>query len=155
MDIPSEELVMTKQPPGSGQAIRLIFEYEGDTVRLVSQQPVDVAIPRFAPTDERAGHFVETRTDAGSALARIPVHGGFVQSAEVFPEDHSEEITRVDTEPRGAFTVVVPANQEAVQIAVMRAGATEANLRRSRGLAAPADESADVELGSFPLEQGR
>ena len=26
-------------------AVRLIFEYEGDTVRLVSQEPVDVAIP--------------------------------------------------------------------------------------------------------------
>ena len=146
---------MTEQSSTSGQAVRLIFEYEGDTVRLVYQEPVDVAIPRFPPTDQRADHFVETRDDAGALLARIPVRGGFVQSAEVFPEDHSEEITRIDTEASGAFTVVVPAQQEAVQVAVMRAGATEVNLRRKRGLAPPPDESADVELGSFRLEQRR
>src|SRR3954451_21061366 len=139
----------------SGQAVRLIFEYEGDTVRLVYQEPVDVAIPRFPPTDQRADHFVETRNDAGALLARIPVRGGFVQSAEVFPEDHSEEITRIDTEASGAFTVLVPAQQEAVQVAVMRAGATEVDLRRKRGLAPPPDESADVELGSFRLKQRR
>lgn len=144
---------MTEQPSTSGQAVRLIFEYEGDTVRLVSQEPVDVAIPRFAPTEQLAAHFVETRNDAGALLARIPVRGGFVQSTEVFPEDHGEAITRVDTEPSGAFTVVVPAQEEAVQVAVMRARATEVNLRRNRGLAPPPDESADVELGAFPLEQ--
>jgi hypothetical protein len=76
-----------------------------------------------------------------------------VQSTEVFPEDHSEEITRIDTEASGAFTVVVPAQQEAVHVAVKRAGVTEVNLRRNRGLAPPPDESADVELGSFRLEQ--
>ena len=33
--------------PMSTLAMRLIFEYEGDQVRLVSQQPVDVAITGF------------------------------------------------------------------------------------------------------------
>ncbi len=46
---------MTEQPSTTGQAVRLIFEYEGDTVRLVSQQPVDVTIPRFAPAEQFAG----------------------------------------------------------------------------------------------------
>lgn len=146
---------MTEQPSASGQVIRLIFEYEGDTVRLVYQQPVDAAIPRFAPADQQADHFVETRNEAGRSLARIPVSGGFVRSAEVFPEDHGEAITRVDTEASGAFTVMVPAHQEAVQVAVLRTGAAEVNLRRTRGLAPPPDESADVELGAFRLEQRR
>src|SRR5690348_16724877 len=32
------------QQPAPTKAVRLIFEYEGDQVRLISQQPVDVAV---------------------------------------------------------------------------------------------------------------
>ena len=42
--------------PMSTLAMRLIFEYEGDQVRLVSQQPVDVAITGFdIARTQRAG----------------------------------------------------------------------------------------------------
>ena len=33
--------------PDRPAAVRLIFEYEGDQVRLVAQQRVDVAVPGF------------------------------------------------------------------------------------------------------------
>ncbi|MFE9960582.1 hypothetical protein [Micromonospora sp. NPDC005299] len=144
---------MSEQPsPGAG-AVRLIFEYEGDTVRLVSQEAVDVEIPRFAPTEQQAEHFVETRDDKGNLLSRVPVRGGFVQSTEVFPEDHNEPITRVDTEARGAFTVVVPAPREAVRVAVMRAGRPPVDLSGAPGLTPTPGGSEDVELANFPLER--
>lgn len=147
---------MTDQEPSTGAAaVRLIFEYEGDTVRLVSQQPVDVDIPRFAPTEQPADHFVETRNDRGAMLARVPITSGFVQSTEVFPEDHSEQITRVDTEARGAFTVVVPAQDEAVRVAVMRAGRARLDVTRDRDVSPVPGESDDLELGDFPLERRR
>jgi hypothetical protein len=144
---------MTEQPSSSAAAVRLIFEYEGDTVRLVSQEPVDVDIPRFTPTEQPADHFVETRNDKGALLARVPVWGAFLQSTEVFPEDHNEEITRVDTEARGAFTVVIPAQDEAVRVAVMRAGRRRIDVSRDRGRSPTPGESEDVELGDFPLER--
>jgi hypothetical protein len=146
---------MTEQPSTSAPAVRLIFEYEGDTVRLVSQEPVDVDIPRFAPTEQLADHFVETRDAEGGLLARVPVRGGFVQSTEVFPEDHTEEITRVETEARGAFTVVVPDQDDAVRVAVMRAGRARLEEARERGLSPAPDEAEDLELGGFPLERRR
>jgi hypothetical protein len=152
IDFLSEELAMTEHSSSSAAAVRLIFEYEGDTVRLVSQQPVDVDIPRSAPMGQAADHFVETRDDKGAMLARVPVRGAFVQSAEVFPEDHNEEITRVDTEARGAFTVVVPAQDEAVRVAVMRAGRPRTAAAPDRASAPTAGESEDVELGDFLLE---
>ena len=34
--------VMQNQP---AKAVRLIFEYEGEAVRLISQQPVEMVIP--------------------------------------------------------------------------------------------------------------
>jgi hypothetical protein len=144
---------MTERRSSSAPAVRLIFEYEGDKVRLVSQEPVDVDIPRFTPTEQLAEHYVETRSVEGAMLARVPVLGGFIQSAEVFPEDHTEAITRVDTEPRGAFTVVVPANDEAVRVAVMRAGKVPLGVVPEGGPSPAPGESGDLELGAFELKR--
>ena len=146
---------MTEQPSTSRGAVRLIFEYDGDTVRLVSQTPVDIDVPDLPPAEESADHFVESRSDAGTVLARVPVRGAFSQSAEVFPENHDEEITRVETAPRGAFTVVVPARDEAVRIAVMRAGRARTDTPRELGSTPAPGDADDLELASFALEQGR
>ncbi|MFH8927290.1 hypothetical protein ACH4D4_09585 [Streptomyces pristinaespiralis] len=124
-------------------AIRLIFEYEGDSVRLVFQQPVDTVISGF---DTVAGtgsgnYVVETRDDRGQRLDRVPARGAFLESAEVFPENHTQPIIRVDVEARGAFTVIVPASAEATQVAVVR-------------VAPPGGEALqDVDLATFRLER--
>jgi hypothetical protein len=146
---------MSDEPASTAQAVRLIFEYEGDAVRLVSQQSVDMAVPVAPPSTAAGGYFVETRDDAGARLARVAVQGAFVQSTEVFPEDHSSPITRVDTEARGAFTVVVPSHGAAAEVAVVRAGPMHAEPadERGRGLAPAGAE--DVDLATFPLEQSR
>jgi hypothetical protein len=142
------------ETPGAARAVRLIFEYEGDTVRLVSQQPVDVVISGFDAGDTAsAGHFVETRRDDGTRLARVAVRNAFTGSAEVFPEDHSEPIVRVDAPVRGAFTVVVPAAAGAAAVAVVRSAGAGAGAGAPGGPGlAPGAE--DVDLGVFPLEGG-
>ena len=61
------------QEPGPLPAVRLIFEYDGDDVRLVSQQPVDVAVPGADLARELfPGHYVETRDANNAPLARVP-----------------------------------------------------------------------------------
>jgi hypothetical protein len=135
---------------GRPSSVRLIFEYDGDNVRLVAQQPVDVAVTGFDLTrTNRPGHYVETRDDAGTALARVPVHEAFVGSAEVFPEDPGQPITRVDAPAQGAFTVVVPASPTAQRVAVVR-------LEPVAGIAAapgaPQESVQTVDLASFELE---
>jgi hypothetical protein len=134
-------------------ALRLIFEYEGDAVRLVSQQPVDTIVSGFDTAPEaRPGNFVETRDDSGQRLARVPARGAFRESAEVFPEDHAEPITRVDVEARGAFTVLVPAPAEAAQIAVVRVESPpEAQAEGVTG--PPPGATHDVDLATFRLER--
>jgi len=105
-------------PPG---AVRLIFEYDGDNIRLVLQQPVDVAVTGFdTALVSPPGHYVEVRSSEGRALSRVRVHGGIPESAEVFGEPGTP-ITRVDlARPKGAFTVVVPAPAAAARIALLR-----------------------------------
>ncbi|GAB1340376.1 hypothetical protein ACE1SV_69660 [Streptomyces sp. E-15] len=144
------------QPTPTARAVRLIFEYEGDAVHLVSQQPVDTVISGFdAHPEERPGHFVETRDDRGQRLARVPARGAFQESAEVFPEDHSQPITRVDVEARGAFTVLLPAPAEAAQVAVVRVApaAPEARLAPGGATSPPPGTTRDVDLATFRLER--
>ena len=146
--------------PVPANAVRLIFEYEGNEVRLVSQHPVNIAITGFdIAQEEQPGHFVDTRDAAGRTLARVPIREAFTTSVEVFPEHHGEPITRVDVaQPRGAFTVVVPASKEADHISVVRVapGKPEARMPGSPVTSAVEGKAEVTELGSFPLtKEGR
>jgi hypothetical protein len=151
------------QPPAP--ATRLIFEYDGDEVRLVSQQPVDMAVTGADLAQEyTAGTFVDARDAANRTLVRVHARGMSDGTAEVFPEKPGEPILRVKLDrPRGAFTVVLPAPQAAARVAVVRvqpvAAAPAATARQpgeadtaARGpAAAPALQT--TELASFALQR--
>jgi hypothetical protein len=145
--------------PMSTLAMRLIFEYEGDQVRLVSQQPVDVAITGFdIARTQRPGWHVDTRDAAGRTLARVPARDAFSAGAEVFPETHGEPITRVDVaKPQGAFTVVVPVPQGADHVTIVRtAPAKPETVMPSARATSAVEGSAEItEIASFPLNISR
>jgi hypothetical protein len=143
--------------PAPTRSVRLIFEYEGDDVRLVMQQPVDVAVTGFdAHPDVRPGHYVEVRDAADTAMSRVPVRDAFHTSSEVFPEQAGQPITRVDVDrPSGAFTVIVPAPEAADHVAMVRiaAPAADAPRRLAAGATEPSPgEPEVVELARFPLD---
>jgi len=143
--------------PPVTRSVRLIFEYEGDEVRLVMQQPVDIAVTGFdAHPDVRPGHYVEVRDAADTMMTRVPVREAFSASAEVFPEQPGEPITRVDVaRPSGAFTVVVPAPAAADHVAMVRIAppAADAPRRLAAGATGPAPGEPEVtEIARFALE---
>jgi hypothetical protein len=136
----------------------LIFEYEGDQVRLVSQQSVDVAVTGFDLVREQVpGHYVEVRGGGDETLSRVRVPAAMTASAEVFPEEPGAPIVRVDLpQATGAFTVVVPAPPDADHVSLVRvpAGPAEnADLSHPVTGAVPQapDEAAAIEIASFPL----
>jgi hypothetical protein len=145
--------------PAVQGAVRLIFEYDGNAVRLVLQQPVDVAVTGFdVHPDVRPGHYVEIRDAAGTTLSRVPAHSAFTGSSEVFPEDHSEPITRLDTSGQPeAFTVVVPAPAASVSIAVVRIAAPAPTAEKlGAGVTSQVSAEPEVtELASFPIERAK
>ena len=137
-------------------AMRLIFEYDGDEVRLISQQPVDMVVTGADLAQVQGpGTFVDARDGANRTLARVHARGMSEGSAEVFPEKPGQPIVRVAVErPRGAFTVVVPAPQAAANVAVVRIqpdAATPAGARAGGAAASPALQA--TELASFPLQR--
>lgn len=85
------------------RAIRFIFEYEGDDLRLVTQQPVEMVVAEPSPVSADApGYYFDARDSGERTLARIAARGAFSQSTEVFPERHEEPIARVcELERRG------------------------------------------------------
>jgi hypothetical protein len=142
---------LSNNQPEPTMAIRLIFEYEGEQVRLVSQQLVNLAITE---TDtfrmENDGIYVDARNAEGETLARVPTHKALQKSLEVFPEKHGDPIVRMETKkPKGAFTVVIPSLTAAKKVSVVRISSTKTAALR-KGI--PATRAIEVvDLASFPL----
>jgi hypothetical protein len=128
------------------RAIRLIFEYEGDRVRLVVQQPVGMAGDASPAGTDAPGYYVDARDPAERTLARVRAREAFGRSREVFPERHDEPITRMDVEQRrGAFTVTLPASEQADHVTIVRVseGADTAGRITTQA----------VDVASFPLSR--
>lgn len=132
------------------RAIRLIFEYEGDQLRLVTQQTVEMVVTDASPTSADApGYYLDARDSGDRTLARVAAHGAFSRSTEVFPERHDEPIARIDApRQRGAFTVTLPAVDEADHVTVVRIvqGA-------ERGAGVERVQPRVVDVASFPLSR--
>jgi hypothetical protein len=109
-----------QQPPA---AIRLVFEYEGDDVRLVSQSRIQKVLPRADQSADALafrGTWSEIRDAAGATLDRRVLVDPMPRDAEVFPERLGEEISRQPIErPSGVFTVLVPDVEGADHVAVL------------------------------------
>lgn len=139
-------------------AVRLIFEYEGDQVRLVSQVPVDLLITGFDLTrTQRMGYYVDTRDASGQTLARVPARNVLSTSVEVFPEAPGELISRVEQPtPRGAFTVVVPAPSGADSVSLVRvAPSAVGGAEPSARAGATPSALVTTEIGKFTLQLSR
>lgn len=130
--------------------VRLIFEYEGNSVRLISQQPVDTAFASLdAPASDDPGFFIDSRDASNATLARVAAPNAFVGTAEVFPERLGEPITRVAVGiPTGAFTVVIPAPETTDHVTVLQ---LKPRLPPFDGASVGPAAPEVIELGTFPI----
>jgi hypothetical protein len=138
-----ESTGLPAQQQGRG-AIRLIFEYDGDEVRLISRQHVDMPVP---PTDAleryegQQGSWAEVRDADDTTLYRQILHDPIRRDAEVFSDGPEQSIARVPVErPTGVFFVLVPDFPEADHVALMNSPPARPGLR------ATANESLRVPL---------
>jgi hypothetical protein len=113
--------------PAQPTAVRLTFTYEGDEVRLVSRQPVEIIIP---PTDALSGYegeqgfWVEVRSGQDETLHRRVMDDPLRQDVEVFSPDPEQSVARTPVDkPSGIFTVLVPDLEEADHVALMSSAA--------------------------------
>jgi hypothetical protein len=110
----------TSPPSHATRVSRLTFAYEGDQVRLVSEQFVDMTLAPSHPVEgleEKAGFAVILRHADGHAVYGRAMASPLAFDREVFDRDPSRSIRRMENpHPRGTFVVHVPAVEEARQV---------------------------------------
>lgn len=151
-DVDPRMLGPEPEEPG---AVRLIFDYDGDDVRLVSSQPVDVVVQPSAPTrglHDRSGFWVELRASSEDVLYRQVLTDPARVHPEVFSPDPTVGITR-SPEPQaaGAFTVLVPRQEGGSHVVLM--GSPPATGTLAPGMAASQDAPAE-EIARFSIDAG-
>ena len=103
------------------RAIRFVFEYEGDELRLIAQQAVDMVVPDAPASSDTPGYYLDARDPGERTLARVAAPAAFANNMEVFPERHDEPIARINTPGRrSAFTVTLPSVDEADHVTMVR-----------------------------------
>jgi hypothetical protein len=122
-------------------AVRLVFQYDGDQVELLSQSPVTMVVPCTDTGQVAPGVYVDSRRADEAPLARVRAHKAMAASTEIFPSRPEHRLRHIARPPRGAFSVVVPMAQDADHVAVVRV--------------APGNASAmATDLARFPLRRG-
>ena len=141
-----------KTAPESNKAVRLTFSYDGDDVKLLTQQPTEMIVPS---TDALKGYgthkgfWAELRSGRDKTLYRAVMHNPTKNDAEVFPGTPNEGISRVPAPDRkGVFVVVVPDTEEGEEVILCRSKpATKGPTKGVRALASsPAEEILRLKL---------
>jgi hypothetical protein len=109
--------VATSSIPGPVPVRRLTFSYEGDRVRLVSEQRVTMILPPSHPPDlleQQSGFSVVLRDERGAAVYGRMMSNPFQFDREVFDRDPRRSLRReANPDPHGSFVVLVPALADA------------------------------------------
>ena len=140
-----------KTSPGPNKAMRLTFSYDGNKVKLLSQQRIDMVVPssdRLKGYGEK-GFWAELKSASDKTLYRTVMHNPTKDDAEVFPESPAEGISREPAPKRkGVFVVVVPDTDKGEEVILCRsAPETKGPTRGIRALAGqPAEEILRLKL---------
>lgn len=141
-----------KTSPEPNMAMRLTFSYDGDDVKLLSQERTEMTVP---PSDEVRGYakhkgfWAELKSGSDKTLYRTVMHNPTKNDAEVFPESPGGVISREPAPKRkGVFVVVVPDTDKGEEVILSRSAPdTEGPTMGISALASePAEEILRVKL---------
>ena len=111
-------------PPGAVKAMRLTFSYDGDDVKLISQQRAEMMVPPSDPLKgygKHKGFWAELKNERDKTLYRHVMHNPTRNDAEVFPETPGQSISREPAPKRkGVFVVVVPDVEKGEEVTLSR-----------------------------------
>lgn len=143
-----------KSPPEPMKAMRLTFSYDGDDVKLISQQRTEMMVPPSDPLKgygKHKGFWAELKNERDKTLYRHVMHNPTRNDAEVFPETPGQSISREPAPKRkGVFVVVVPDTNKGEEVTLCRSSPEEQG--PARGLLALATKPA-TEIMRFKLKK--
>lgn len=104
------------------QSVRLMFEYKGAEIKLISQDRVSMVPPPphpLMPRQGERGFWLEVSDGEGRPLYRRVIDNPLRQDLEVITDDPDQPLARIKVPTRsGRFFVVVPYIQAARNIAL-------------------------------------
>lgn len=110
--------------PETMKAMRLTFSYDGDDVKLISQQRAEMMVPPSDPLKgygKHKGFWAELKNERDKTLYRHVMHNPTRNDAEVFPETPGQTISREPAPKRkGVFVVVVPDVDKGEEVTLSR-----------------------------------
>ena len=112
-----------KTSPDSNKAMRLTFSYDGNNVKLLSQQRIEMIVPSSDKLKGygQKGFWAELKSGSDKTLYRSVMHNPTKNDAEVFPETPGGEISRQPAPKRkGVFVVVVPDTAKGEEVILCR-----------------------------------
>lgn len=128
------------------RALRLIFEYKGRTVKMISAERLEMLAPppqALVPATGDEGSWFELRNREGRPLYRRQIHNPVHQDLEVALDDR---IARVAIEkPAGRFFLIVP-DLEASSRVVLKTGLVSAKPAKAKDGVPQADPPLEFEL---------
>jgi len=144
----------SKASSEADKAMRLTFSYDGNDVKLLSQQRVDMIVPTSDAVKgygTHKGFWAELRSGRDKTLYRTVMHNPTKNDAEVFPETPGGEISRQPAPKRkGVFVVVVPDTDKGEDVILCRS--TPETKGPARGIRALASKPAE-EIRRFKLKK--
>ena len=132
---------------------RLTFVYRQGKIELISDQEVDMTLPKraSAPPGAQVPFWYELRDGGAGVLQRLPAPDPIPVDTEVFSDDPRRTIQRAKVvPPEVVFTVVIPDLAAAKEVRLMRAP-PPGPPGRTRAGTTTAGEGEPVELGRFKL----
>jgi hypothetical protein len=148
-------------PAPSPLALRLLFSYDGDSVRLVSGRTVEMTVPPSDPVDGyqgQAGFWAELRDASGTTLFRRVLH----DPTPVYREVHSPRAPATRTPARnqtGVFEVVLPSPPPGSRVVLFRtpqpplAEISDFAAERTREAVPRVGTGAAEEIAGFDLDE--
>jgi hypothetical protein len=142
----------TKPIPKLTNAVRLTFSYDGDNVKLISQERTEMTVPPSDPLKgdgKYKGFWAELMNGRDKAVYRQVMHNPTRNDAEVFPDTPGQSISREPAPKRkGVFVVVVPDTEKGEEVRLCRSSPQTAGPEGGlRALASqPATEITRVKL---------
>ena len=134
--------------------MRLTFSYDGDDVKLVSQQRTEMKVPPSDPVTafkKQKGFWAELKNERDKTLYRHVMHNPTRNDAEVFPETPGQSISREPAPKRkGLFVDVVPDTAKGEEVTLFRSSPEEQE--PASGLRALASKPA-TEIMRFKLKK--
>jgi len=126
---PRNKPAKSSSPPA--KALRLTFSYDGDKVKLISQQRTEMIVPPSDPVTgfrQQKGFWAEVKSESDKTLYRQVMHNPTRNDAEVFPDPDTPG-AGISREPapqrKGVFVVVVPDTEKGNEVTLSRSAPDE------------------------------